>query len=467
MIDNKLYEIFYALTKPEKSACGNFLNSPYFNRREDVLALWRLLLATRQHTDPQPEAWFREIYPGRPFDDASWRHLQSFLVARIESFLAQYALEQLPLLYDLHLAPVMREKKLPKSLNHVFRRAETRLEQLPHNQEYYYWQYRLEWEKYGAVESQARTRENNLAAVGQAFDTFLIAGKLRLACLMESHKAVYNTAYEPGFLPALLTYVGDGYLLDVPLIALYYHCYRALTEAAESDFRAFRSQLEQQSGRLDAAEQRTLLLLALNFCIRRMNTGEKRYTREAFDLYRLGLDTGSLLENGLLSRFAYKNIVAIGLRLGSFEWVESFIHRYERALEPKYQEANRDYNLARLYFAQNDYGRAMPLLAGVGESDLLLNLDSRIMLLKMYYETGEWDALDALISSFKVLLLRKKKIIGYHQTNYLKTLRYLQQLLRLGSVDKNARAALFGEIAADNAVIEKEWLMAQCAPAGS
>jgi len=60
-------------------------------------------------------------------------------------------------------------------------------------------------------------------------------------------------------------------------------------------------------------------------------------------------------------------------------------------------------------FTQKDYRRAMPLLAQAGESDLLLNLDSRVMLLKMYYETGEWDALDALLASFRVLLLRKKK----------------------------------------------------------
>jgi hypothetical protein len=48
---------------------------------------------------------------------------------------------------------------------------------------------------------------------------------------------------------------------------------------------------------------------------------------------------------------------------------------------------------------------AMPLLARVDESDLFLNIDSRFLLLKMYYETGEWDALDALIASFKILLL--------------------------------------------------------------
>ena len=43
----------------------------------------------------------------------------------------------------------------------------------------------------------------------------------------------------------------------------------------------------------------------------------------------------------------------------------------------------------------------MPLLARADENDLFLNIDSRFLLLKMYYETGEWDALDALLGGLK------------------------------------------------------------------
>ena len=103
----------------------------------------------------------------------------------------------------------------------------------------------------------------------------------------------------------------------------------------------------------------------------------------------------------------------------------------------------------------------MPLLARVGENDLLLNLDSRVMLLKMYYETEELDALDALLASFKVLLLRKKKVIGYHSAHYLNTLRYIQKLVRLNKNDKKATATFQAEIVANKSVIEKEWLLEQ------
>lgn len=464
MFDNKLFFIFKNLTGVEKRECSNFLQSPYFNQRDDVLALWRALLEAKGDAAAvEPEALYRRIYPDAPFDDARWRHLQSFLVARIEDFLAQRAGERLPLLHDLHLAAVFREKKLTKPLDAVLRRAGALLEKQPRDHEFFYWQYRLEWEKYAAVESNSRTRDNNLAAVSRAFDAYLVAGKLRLACLMESHRAVFNTDYDPGFLPALLHHVQTGPLLAEPIVALYYHCYQALTTGGEADFRAFRGHLEHQSAQLPEAEQRTFLLLAINYCIRQLNTGERRFLREALDLYRVGLDTGALLENGLLSRFAYKNIVALGLRLEAFDWVENFIHRYEPFLEEKYRAANRDYNLARLFYTQKNYRRAMPLLAQVDESDLLLNLDSRIMLLKMYYETGEWDALDALLASFKIFLLRKKKVIGYHQTHYLNTLRYVEKRTRLNMGDKAAVAAFRAEVSGNKAVIEREWLLATLA----
>ncbi len=452
MADNKLIELIQSLSAVEKRECAAFLKSPYHNRREDVLALWIRctgeIKSRRANTiDPEPE------------NSAQQRHLQSLLLQQIETFLAQRAYEQLPLLSDLHLAPVYRQKGMVKHLDHVFRRAEERLAKIPSDTTHYHLLYQLEWEKYVATQLQTRSRDNNLAAVHQALDIYLIGSKLRLACLMESHRAVFNIAYDTTFLPALLAFLPASDFCRVPIIALYYHCYQSLTSGQEEEFRAFRRELEDQNATLPTEERRTFLLLALNYCIRQLNAGEVRYIREIYDLYRVGLDTGVLLENGKLSRFAYKNIVYAGLRVLAFDWVEEFIFRYEPHLEEKHRAANRDYNLAKLYFTKKDYRRAMPLLAQVGESDLLLNLDSRIMLLKMYYETGEWDALDALMASFRILLLRKKKVIGYHHVHYLNTLRYIQKLSRVNLNDKADVAAFRAEVEANKAVIEKDWLL--------
>lgn len=460
MSENKLFNIVSSTSGVEKRAFSDYLRSPYFNRREDVNRLWQLVQRSSDAFPPAAEG-FAHVYPGEPFDAARWRHVQSFLTAQLEAFLAQRAYEHLPLERDLLLAPVYREKQLEKPLHYLLQRAGERLAKLPRDHAFFQLQYRLEWERYAAVESHSRGRDNNLAAVSRALDLYYVGAKLRLACLMESHRAVFNVDYDTAYLPAALQWLEENDGLQEPVIALYYHCYRALSGGDEPAFRAFRQHFESHGATLPPDERRTFLLLAVNYCIRRLNEGNPRFVRETFDLYRLGLEAGVLLENGYLGRFAYKNIVALALRLDAFEWVEQFIRDYEPHIEEKYRAAYRDYNLARLYFARRDYRRAMPLLAQVDESDLLLNLDSRIMLLKMYYETGEWDALDALIASFRILLLRKKRVIGYHQTHYLNTLRYMGKLTRLNLNDKAAAAVFRQEVERNNAVLEREWLLAQ------
>lgn len=456
MFENKLFNIISFLTGPEKRECGVFLKSPYFNQRDDVVRLWEYLLEMPNRSAQEA---FARCYPGEPFDDTRWRHVQSFLLARVENFLAQRSWEQNPVLAELHLAEAYRRRKEGKALDHVFRRAAGRLDKRPRDNEFYYLRYRLEWEQYAAMESAGHTRDNNLQAVGHSLDLYLLGAKLRLACLMESHRTVFNTDFDTSFLALLLQFLEESPLKEEPLIALYYHCYKALKGGEEDHFRAFRGELERQSAQLPADERRIFLLLAINFCIRRLNTGEPRFIREAFDLYGVGLDTGILLENGLLSRFAFKNIVALGLRLEHFDWVGQFIEQYAPLLEEKYRNPNRLYNLARLHYARKQYQMAMPLLARVDESDLMLNLDSRVMLLKMYYETGEWDALDALIASFRIFLLRKKKSLGYHQAHYLNIIRFVQKLTRLRHNDRQAVAALRQTVQQQPALIEREWLL--------
>jgi hypothetical protein len=466
MTDNKLIELFQILSGPEKRECTNFLKSPYFNQRSDVLGLWEFLLLQKGKDFTQEAAWnavyFDKNKPSEqqiPFSNANWRYLQSFLLAQIENFLAQRSFEKTPLMADLHLSSVFREKNHLKPIEFLLQRAEEKLEKIPKHHAFFHHQYLLEWEKYAAAESQGRDRTTNLAAVAKAFDIYTICGKLRHACLMESHKAVFQASYDDTFLPLLLQYLENSDLLKEPTIALYYFCYKALQGGQSADFQQFKTEMANLPALFPDEERRALLLLAVNFCIRRLNSGEEKYANEALDFYEIGLQTGALLDKGQLGRFAYKNIAALGLKLGKFDWVESFLKQYAPFLGEKYREAHYDYNLAKLFFSKKDYNRAMPLLARVDETDLLLNLDSRVMLLKMYYETEEWNALDALLTSFKIMLLRKKKVIGYHQVHYLNTLRYVQKLTNLRFKDKKAVLKLREEVEANKSVIEKVWIL--------
>ncbi|MBP6825413.1 MAG: hypothetical protein KA165_02540, partial [Saprospiraceae bacterium] len=200
--------------------------------------------------------------------------------------------------------------------------------------------------------------------------------------------------------------------------------------------------------------------LTINGCIRRMNAGRREYVQVALDLYRTALDRGLLLENGILTGFNYKNIIRLAAALGEHTWAEQFLRQYRPSLHPRERDNFYGYNLAYLYFQQQDYTRAMPLLQQVELEDALNNLDARRMLLRSYYELGEWQALDSLLQSFSAYL-RRQKNLGYHRQTNEKLLYFTKKLLETNKKDRKAWAALRSELEATSEVAERTWLLKQ------
>ncbi|MCB0575836.1 MAG: hypothetical protein KDC61_14860, partial [Saprospiraceae bacterium] len=118
------------------------------------------------------------------------------------------------------------------------------------------------------------------------------------------------------------------------------------------------------------------------------------------------------------------------------------------------------YNLAYLRFQQRDYASAMPLLQQVDLEDPLNNLDARRMLLRSYYELGEWSALESLLQSFSAYL-RRQKNLGYHRVTNENLILFTKKLMDRDRRDRAAAAALRTAIDATPDVAERAWLLEQ------
>ncbi len=89
---------------------------------------------------------------------------------------------------------------------------------------------------------------------------------------------------------------------------------------------------------------------------------------------------------------------------------------------------------------------------------MLNNLDARRMLLRSYFELGEFQALDSLLDTFQAYI-RRQKDIGYHRENYLNLIRFVRRLMEAEGLDKAGKALLRSEIEGTEHLAEKEWLL--------
>lgn len=454
MEKSTLFRLIHSFSPVELREVRKFLHSPFFNQRRDLIDLFEMLASSQQ---PQrEEIWQSVAGPDQAFDDQKLRLLMTYLHGLLERYLTIREITADKTGMQLHLASAYRKRRMPDGFERVQKGLEKMLESQPlRNATYHDLRYKLKWEAHQLQYVQNPTEVSLLHELSRETDVVFLAQKLRLVCLMAAHQAVYQTNTGAGEEDELIDRAERPEFAALPAIAIYLHCYRMLRQPGEeAHFLAFKNMLLHDAGHFSAEEMHGFFILAINYCVKKLNSGGERYFREAFDLYREGLEKGHLFDDGMLSRFTYHNIVAIGLRLGELEWVRFFIGEYKNRLEKSYRESAHSYNLARLEYESGNRGHVLELLQRANYRDPLLNLAAKTLLLKTWFELDEYDLLQSHLDAMRNYIHRKR-VLGYHRTNYLNIIRFTEKMMRLSPADRKEVEKLRQAIAAEEILSEK------------
>jgi hypothetical protein len=462
MKNSRLLKLLRTFTQEELKGLKKFVRSEYFNQRKEVVSLFDLLEKSLKDGRPVPEKAeaYARLFGKSAFDDHRIRMTMSFLYQACCRFLAVQDLLSQSARYQLRLAALLRKRKLSDQFEQAIESANTlhRADGL-RNADSYQEGYELLLEQYRFAADQQMTGHLNLQALSDQSDHAFLARKLWQSCFMLSHQAIGNTSYQFGLLDDALASIEQSTLLDIPAIAVYYYCYKALTQPEDpSWFRQFKSCLFQHHALFPSGELRDLYILAINFCIRQYNAGNPDYLREQFDLYKEGLDKQYFLTDGALSRYTYLNAATSALVMQELAWADTFIHTFREHVPEPHRESLFHFNLARLEYHRQHYEKALQLLQKADYKEILLHLAAKTLQLKIFYELREFDLLESHLAAIKAFISRKK-VMGYHRENYLNTVYFTQKLLETNLFDKQARAALKQQIEMTGAVAEKEWLL--------
>lgn len=467
MKKNPLIQILKKLSKKEIREFRKWLLSPVFNQREDVTLLFNYL-TKNGHLDEdkflEKNRIYKKIFPKQPFDDAKMRQTIYFLQQNIENYLVYNELKNSPVRMQLALASVYRKLNMSKSYQKTIKKVKSLQEEAPHQNEHYLRsKYLLEKERYLFFENQQRNVKMNLQEVSDALDNTYLADKLKQSCLMLAHQRVFKTEYSPGLIQETLAFVKRNKLYNVPAIAVYYYGYLAFTsEDAAIHFNQLKKEIFTNGHVFPKSEIRDLYLMAINYCIGKGNAGEALFFKESFDFYKMGIDNNIFIENNTLSPWTFTNIFGNALKIGEYDWAYTFIHDYKDYLPEKERDSHFYLNLSYLLYAQKEYKQAMQLLVQTDFDDILLNLLGKGILLKIYFEEQEFDALDSLLESMRTYLHRKK-VMGYHRANFQNVIKFTKKLVRVNPYNKEDKEKLKLEITNAHPLqqTEKKWMIEQ------
>lgn len=462
MQKSKFIEIFTTLSKVEQNRFKKWVDSPYHNQQQSLKRLLDYFLTTNSYTYTW-EAAHEATFPKQKVNVQKLRNHLSYLQQLLEDFLIYEHLEQSPQQKQQLLLSIYRERKASKGFQATARKQQLRLEKEPYrNIAHYYSEYCLQEEQYLFWEQQKRLENKNLQEVLDSLDTYYLANKLKYCVIALSHQQFFSTHYQLHYIEDMLKEVEEGNWLQIPTIAVYYYSYQALADSNNIEAcQQLKTTFLKYWDLFESKELKEFYLITINFFIKQLNYGYIAFAEEVFSLYQSGLEHGVFIQQEQLSRFTYKNIVAVGIKCKAYTWVEEFIENYIEYLPKPHQSTYAAYNKAKLYYQTKNYKKAMSCLQAIEPIDRELIVDSKVTLMKIYYELEEYNALEALLESFGMYIKRNKELSAYHKTNYKILIKYFRKLQQYNFYEEATRLALIKKIEEEAQLPERQWLLKQ------
>ncbi len=466
MYNSKLYSILEQFNKYEQNRCRKYIQSPYFNKSQDLIDLYEIFIKRLNSSSQKPftkEVIWRKLNPKRPFDDVRFRKYCSDLLKMVENYLGQEEYEKDSISQAINTMKSIRQRKLERLHNNTVKKVRRSSEKHGiRNAEYFLQQYHIERELYSLNYFEAkRSDRSNIESISDNLDYFYFAEKLRLY-YVGLIQGTFGTPqnYNFLFIEQVINQIQNSDNSKFPVaIRMYYQIILATREMDnEVHYYKMKELLEQFALDFPKEEAYALYNSAINYCILKINGGNNLFLDELFDLYNDQIKKEVFIINNELSPWKFKNIVVIALRLGKYEWTESFINTYKDKLPEASRENAVTYNLAQVYFYQKRYEKVIPLLHSVEYEDLAYNLGSKAMLIATYYETDEIEPLHSLFESFRTYLNRHKDIPANRRKNYTNLIKYTKKLTRIRPREQAALKKLKEEVENTKNIASINWL---------
>ena len=468
MKDSKLFQAIKSLSRRDLGRFAKFVESGYHNEHPGVRNFCSLIVEKWDEIDALIEDKhfiYQSVFGNESaYDDLKLRHLFSDVLRLLEEFFAFSSFAENDLTFQYHILKTYRQRSLDKHYTGTLRRIQKLRDRIKKRsiQDYYY-RFRLESDlNEFMADHYSRKGKNNVAQASQELDVYFILNKLRYGCMLITYRNVYDKGYDLFLLDEIVNYVKENDFSSYPVVSLYYHVLMMLNNPEQPEFfYTLRNLMHDREAEISNDSLREGYNFAMNYCIGRINRGHQDFYNELFIIHDRMLQQELIFRNGEIAPQKFKNIVAVACHLKEFDWVKNFLSDYTERIPMEHRENAYTFNTAVLYYNLNDYSKSIRYLNMVQYDDPFYALDSKSLMLKMYFELDEVEAFLSLCESFRIYLKRNKLVSTRHIKNYNNLIKYSSRLIKVKAEQNERLTKIENEILDTPEINNKKWLLEQ------
>ena len=483
MLDTQIWQLLKTFSSKEQRDFKKWINSPFFNVRKNVSALYEYLETVLKETVPNRQNLQAERY--RVWEKISGEKGNKKALNEEQNTalnFAAYSLSQNVKAFFIYKNQKENNYEQHKSLAKSYR--ERQLNQL-FEQEMLAWRVSLEAEqkqnstyfkaKYDyfvtLLEANVaqRTSDLNFEALHENFAHYSIGELLKQWADMSLHSRMTKQIYNLDFIEKSVINYEQNFKnppVFIQIWLLYFHLSKS-KEKTDKYF-IFKGLLKENEYIFSTNELKNIYIATTNYCIKLANSGETDFNKELFDWYINGIEKELVFEYGELPSARYKNTLKTGLVTNKNELEKwdalAFIEKYKVFLPKKEREDNYKLALAIYHCKTRNFEAALPILLQYKSKDDLHNLDINRLKAALYYETKDIENLDILLPLFERMIKRKKSISANYRTFNLNFIFFLKKLVAIRyempkKMQKNALLHLAKQIKEKSNLADRDWLL--------
>lgn len=469
MIKSKLIDLLRTFSPKQSNRFKAFLSSPYFNIKDDLESFYSAILEfAPSFEDPNlSKAHIFELtFPKTKYDEKKMGYLMADLNKMAGEFLVHEAIKNDPIKADLEELEFYAKSENIKAFNLKSKGLETFLDKNEkRDSNFFLQQFRLQ-----DIKNRFSGKNEKLNAL-ESFDSathfldqFYLGSKLRYACAMLNSQEWELSNFELGFWTEIIQYLEKSESELTPFVEIYFCIFKCLTNREDDkQFHRLLSLLAQHHHTFGEGEIKELYTYAINYCISKINSGKQEFRQTLFDIYEDILNKGFLFLDGYLSPRSFTTVVSVATKINRFDWVENFIEKNAEYVRTDLRKSTVNYNLAYLHMEKGEFAEALEHLHQVSFKDSLYSLNGKSMLLKLYYELDEMEALYSLIDSFRLFVRRTKAINPNLREAWLNLIRFTKRLTKYRAEEKEKLRALEVSIKEATFLAGRQWIIQKVA----
>lgn len=466
MRNSQFVRLLLTLSSTELKQFHRYLQSPYFNSHEDTLRLFERIvdkLPEYESTQFESEAFFAALFPGQAYKDDILRTLRKYLLQHLKQFLTLQHWEKDHHAQNRYLLDALSRPDREADFTKQLKKSQLDLEKEPYEDAASFLYHfaleriRIDFEfKHGK-----RKVPPSMERLGIFLDYHYLAEQLQFIASARANQKIVEMQVEAVPLQAaILTYVEEQLETLPPVIQLYFlACQFLEKDHAEPAFSAFRKSLQNHASRLYPSDLVNLYSYGIKYANQRYLRGAVSYLAIMFELYNQMLQQELLFEGKNFSLNNFKNLCTLGLRLRKLEWTEHFIESYKEYLREEHWESVYHYNLAHLRIYQKKYREAIRLLQSVVYLDTFYQLGTKMLQLKIFFETDDVEGFFTLSKTFETHIKRQKEVPEHRKKAFLHFIRVARALFRIRIGERENLVEIPVWIEQFVPLIEKEWLL--------